>query len=243
MRRLTPARDVTRIEGFSDAVFGFAATLLVVSLEVPRSVPALMDDLLGFIPFAVSFGALVSIWCVHHAFFRRYEMEDRTTILLNSLLLFVVLFYVYPLKFCVESFTKAFFGIGNIEVRTLDELASMFMVYSAGWVAIFTFVALLYRHAYRRRDDLEMTPAEVHHTRYLYGQYLLLVGVGVFSIFLAWRQVGVAYGLPGIAYVLLGPLCYGFGTWMERRKPAEALPFVAAPTGSLRTAVPAQSRR
>ena len=28
-------REVSRIEGFSDAVFGFALTLLVVSLEVP----------------------------------------------------------------------------------------------------------------------------------------------------------------------------------------------------------------
>jgi len=30
-------REVSRIEGFSDAVFGFALTLLVVSLEVPMS--------------------------------------------------------------------------------------------------------------------------------------------------------------------------------------------------------------
>ena len=30
-------REVSRIEGFSDAVFGFALTLLVVSLEVPGS--------------------------------------------------------------------------------------------------------------------------------------------------------------------------------------------------------------
>ena len=35
-------REVSRIEGFSDAVFGFALTLLVVSLEVPDNFDALV---------------------------------------------------------------------------------------------------------------------------------------------------------------------------------------------------------
>ena len=50
-------REVSRIEGFSDAVFGFALTLLVVSLEVPDNFEALKEILRGFIPFAVDLHA------------------------------------------------------------------------------------------------------------------------------------------------------------------------------------------
>lgn len=42
MRRMPVARryDITRLEGFSDAVFGLALTLLVVSLEMQLAGPA-----------------------------------------------------------------------------------------------------------------------------------------------------------------------------------------------------------
>ena len=92
-------REVTRLEALSDAVFGFAATLLVVSLEVPQTFPELTASLRGFVAFAFSFTMLILIWAAHNGFFRRYGLQDSWTVLINSVLLFVVLFYVYPLKF------------------------------------------------------------------------------------------------------------------------------------------------
>jgi hypothetical protein len=92
-------KEISRFEGFSDAVLGFAVTLLVVSLEVPRTFPELLASMRGFAAFGICFAILVWVWFQQYLYFRRYGLEDTTSIVLNSVLLFVVLFYIYPLKF------------------------------------------------------------------------------------------------------------------------------------------------
>jgi uncharacterized membrane protein len=93
---MLPARrhEITRVEAFSDAVFAFALTLLVVSLEVPDSYDKLIELMAGFVPFACSFALLTWLWYEHNVFFRRYGLQDPYTVALNAILLFVVLFYI-----------------------------------------------------------------------------------------------------------------------------------------------------
>ncbi|HVO73243.1 MAG TPA: TMEM175 family protein [Ignavibacteriaceae bacterium] len=204
--------EVNRLETFSDAVFAFAATLLVVALEVPDSFQELVAELKGFIAFALSFTALILIWSVHNAIFRRYGVQDRTMIILNGCLLFVVLFYVYPLKFVSENLVKSFFKLSESGsgIKTLDDLSLLFELYSAGFVAVFLCISLMYRHIYKKFGDT-FEKSEISSARFHFRHYMIFVLVGILSIILAWSGIGLIFGLPGFIYSLLGPLCYLHG--------------------------------
>src|SRR3954471_8842297 len=86
------AGEITRLEGFSDAVFAFAVTLLVVSLEVPHTFAELAGVMKGFVAFGICFAALTLVWKEHSIFFRRYGLQTPYVMFLNCVLLFLILF-------------------------------------------------------------------------------------------------------------------------------------------------------
>ena len=221
--------EVSRLEGLSDAVFGFAITLLVVSLEVPRTFNELLQAMNGFLAFAVSFAMLLLVWYQHYSFFRRYGLQDTTTMLLNSVLLFVVLFYVYPLKFLSTVLINIFFlggrGLtitradGTIEpVITWAQMGPMMIIFGLGYVAVFFVFALLYLHAYRRRAALELNELELFDTHSELQSSLINVAVGALSITLAIAGGRGAGAFAGWCYMLLAPALTLHGMYRGRRR-------------------------
>lgn len=212
-------RDVSRLEALSDGMFAFAATLLVVSLEVPRTYPELVANLRGFLAFGVSFTVLVMIWWIHNKFFRRYGMQDPTTMVINSVLLFVVMFYVYPMKFMFTALASLV-GLhgGEAVVLRRSETGPLLAVYGLGFLAIFACFSLLYLHAWHRRDDLGLDALEASEALFWSRHYLIFTGVGILSVILALLGVGVRYGLPGWLYCLIGPFCYLNGALQGRQR-------------------------
>jgi uncharacterized membrane protein len=91
-----------RFEAFSDGVFGFAITLLVLGLVIPEfknGVPseadlsrALLNLWSSLLAYVLSFAVIGIMWHNHQALFRCVRQVDRITVLLNLGLLGVTAF-------------------------------------------------------------------------------------------------------------------------------------------------------
>lgn len=196
--------SASRLEGFSDAVFGFALTLLVVQLEVPRTGEALRLLVLGSVPFAVTFAMVCYIWWEHNRFFRLTGLQDAWTAFVNSVLLFVVLFYVYPLKFLATALLGRMVGLpGQADLR---DGRFVMLVYSVGVVSVFGLFLLLYRHAWSQRHALNVSPAIETTLRFKARGHLISTGLGLVSIALALILPDRWLWVAGVLYGLMGPL-------------------------------------
>jgi glucan phosphoethanolaminetransferase (alkaline phosphatase superfamily) len=209
-----PARShpVSRLEAFSDAVFAFALTLLVVSLEVPRTIDQLMNLMRGFLPFAVTFAMVCYLWYEHNKFFRRYGLEDAWTVVLNSVLLFVVLFYVYPLKYLANSLLGGMVGV--VDAPRMQSGRLLMYMYSGGVVLVFSTFVALYWHAWRRRRNLDLDASELVTLRFGRRAHLISVGIGLFS--LALNYLTALPGLAGMIYFLMGPM-HGWNGYLAHK--------------------------
>jgi beta-lactamase class A/uncharacterized membrane protein len=228
------SHPVSRLEAFSDAVFAFALTLLVVSLEVPRTIDQLLSLMRGFLPFAVTFAMVSYLWYEHNKFFRRYGMEDAFTVFINGILLFLVLFFVYPLKF-MATMVFARFGVGPdvlIDIRN-NQLPGLMVVYSLGFVVLFAAFAMLYLHAWRKRDALGLTDAERLMLKSSLGHHYISIAIGLASVVVALVLPVRWSWLAGPLYFLMGPM-HGFwghrtGVKLDRLRKSSAASAARAP--------------
>ncbi len=200
--------EVRRIETFSDAVFAFAVTLLIVSLEVPKSFEELMVTMRGFFAFAISFTLLILIWYEQHTFFRRYGLEDIKIVVLNSALMFVVLFYVYPLKFLFTLlFSHQIYGDAkNPFSITAEQFPTLMSIYGVGYMIIYALFLLMYLHVLSKKKELELSPVEIFDTRTKVYANTILIGVGILSVIVALAVPARDTGFAGFVYMLIGPV-------------------------------------
>lgn len=204
--------EISRIEGLSDAVFAFAVTLLIVSLEVPKNFEEFYRTLAGLPSFAMTFVMLMFIWFEQYKYFRRYGLQDKKTVILTIALLFVVLYYVYPMKFLFNAIFAPiihamFPSISGLQLEVFtspDDVRNLMILYNVGVLAIYTIFYVLYRHARRFREVLNFNEVELFDTNW--SMYDALFFMILSTVGLSMALIG-GVALPALSGMMYGPVC------------------------------------
>lgn len=202
--------SILRIEALADGVFALALAFLITSIPVPNTYVELMKGLRQLPALAICFAMLWLLWHSHHLFFRRYALEDKGTIALNAVFLFLVLAFVHPLRF-LASFLLNMFSGGVLSPPPAGPYVGqgeglwLMPFYSAGAAAVFGLLWAMYRRAWSLRDELKLDEIERQLTRESMGEHAINTGIACASLAIALVNPGWM-DVAGWIYASMGPL-------------------------------------
>lgn len=200
-------KEIFQVEALSDAVFAFSVSLLVASLEVPKTFDELKSIAAGAIPFFATVTMIFFFWYRQYLFFRRYGLNDFRTILLNLVYLAVILFYVYPLKFLFSVLISYWSGIDfapkigekNLAFLSSEEFPQLIILFSIGYFLIWSIIYLSYRHVLPKAVSLHLNQYELLFTQKESTGAIWNAVIGMIALLFAWLHLQ-----------LLASLCYIF---------------------------------
>lgn len=173
------------------------------------------------------------VWYEHFKFFIRYGFRNVYIVMLNTLLLLIILFYVYPLKFLAKLLLGIYgamlgrlLGFGGSIVSsfggTIDpsDMPVLMVIYGLGAAGIFLTLALMYRYAYKKSAELDLNEIEIFDTKVSIYSNVLLGSVPLFSIALALiiPHPAVASAASGFCYFLYWPVMWFYGKRMGSKR-------------------------
>ena len=220
---LNRGAEVTRAEAFFDAAFAFAITLMVISIdEIPDTTAKLVDALKSVPAFGASFLIIVLFWRGHADWSRRYGLNDRYSQHLSLLLVFIALVFIYPLRMVFGAFFQ-FASDGwlpaQVHLQTVEDVRIMFLVFAIGFGAMGTCMALLYRHAWARREALALNALECLVTRHSLLRWVMLPVFSLISLALSALLLrgdisnNFLISMPGLVFFVLNIV-----QWVNERR-------------------------
>lgn len=205
-----------RVENFSDAVFALAITLLLISTSPPGNFDEIRRFVWELIPFSLCITIIMLIWYQHFVFFYRYGLRNPTVLVLNTIFLVIVLFYVYPLKYLARGilipiaylFDQSALLRQMLDVYRGGSVADLMIIYGLGASAVFIILSIMYRYAWKRSDELELNAVERFDSYTSMIANFLLASVPLISVALAIvfhnnRWVGMYSGFSYFLYPII----------------------------------------
>ena len=189
-----------RLESFSDSVFAFAITLLVLDLAVPAVSSGNVLGALGhqwpfYLAYVVSFATVGAIWLGHSLITEYLERTDGTLMRLNLLLLLLVSFLPFPTRLLAQ-----YIGVDSAE-KVAATIYGLTLLCTAGLLLVLWRYALHEHLVVPDADDTELSILTQRLTPGL-GGYVLLLVLGLVVPVVAV----IGYFLLALFYIMPFPL-------------------------------------
>lgn len=224
-------KEPGRLENFSDAIFALAITLLLISTSPPTNFEQVKRFAYELIPFLACITLIMLIWYEHFQFYMRYGLRNSRMLVLNTLFLAIVLFYVYPLKFLTKIIIL--FPIGYVlgDQTLLNDLKSMIkaqdmgqlmIIYGFGATCVFLVLRQMYRYALSKADELGLSELEKFDTRTSIRTNFLMALVPMVSVVLSIIFINhwLAGPVAGFVYFLYTPIMFAHGRKADKKRKA-----------------------
>lgn len=225
--------EQTRIETLSDAGFALAIGLLLISTTSPNTIEELIQFTEDVIPFGMCIALITLVWYQHFIFFIRYGFRNSVIVALNTLLLFLILFYVYPLKFLTKLLVliyghlfsnligfKTSMGEQFENMIGKSNVSTLMIVYGLGAAGIFFVLMLMYRYALKKAAELELNEIERFDTKVSIYSNLLMGSIPLLSVLIVIviPYDVVAGPLSGLVYFLYFPVMTIYAKKMSKKR-------------------------
>jgi uncharacterized membrane protein len=194
-------RGLDRFEGFSDAVFAIALTLLIVEIKVPGApegphaytdlVDAVAEQWREFLALVLCYVVIGAYWLQHHYSGRIYARSDHWFGAINLLFLLAIVVIPYPIRvWCFHLGTR------------FEPLASVTLVAGLALTACTWMAKWFYGVPGGRVMDERLAPDFLRQMTRRYGT-ATVIQIAAVSIAIAAPRVGVAIALLCVAFFLL----------------------------------------
>lgn len=208
--RILRGESMTRIETFVDAAFAFSFTMLVISIDqIPRSPQELLLLSRDIPAFIISAGIIGSIWLAQTTWSRTFGLQDGVTVLLSLSLVVLVLIFVYPIKLMMQASVE-YLSDGAMGMQLFDDIgwannsvASLFVYFSLGIIALSIIIVSLYLNALRFRRQLVLSKYEIHFCEHACVSWIVVASTAVLSMVIALTVAEGRTALAGNVYSLL----------------------------------------